>query len=129
MDAETLGRRSLVLDAAYCALAGSIAVGRRRPLGAAFGVSPVLVGAAGGVTVAWSGLVASVLGGPQWRNPVRAVATANTLAAAGLLVAAARHRRPRARVLLGAVGIEVAGFAASQVFALRAQLRPTRASC
>ncbi|MBA2387148.1 MAG: hypothetical protein H0V69_08660 [Acidimicrobiia bacterium] len=128
MDAETLGRRSVVLDAAYCAIIGSIVVGTRRPLGATLGASPLLVSVAGGATVAWSALVASLCGGEQWRTSVGAVATANTLAAAVLLAAAARHERPRAKVLLGMVGIEVAGFAVSQLVALRLQPKPSPTS-
>lgn len=119
----------MALDAVYCALTGSIALRAKRPLGAMFGVSPVLVGAAGGLTIAWSGLVAGVHGVDEWQVPVRAVAAANSLAAIGLLVAASRHPRPRASVLLGAVGVEVAAFAVSQVTALRAQPDSTLVSC
>lgn len=119
MDAERSGRRSLVLDAAYCGLTGSILVATRRRLATVLGVPAAFLGTAGAVTVGWAALVWRLSGRQEWRRPVGVVASANAIAAAGLLLAAVRHEHRSAKILLAAVATEVAGFSVAQSLALR----------
>src|SRR5690349_17998344 len=52
---ERLGRRSLVLDAAYCAVVGVALVALRRAVARRIGAPPPVVGTAGAATVVWAG--------------------------------------------------------------------------
>ena len=47
MSGEQLGRRSLIIDAGYCAVAGSVAIAARRPLARSLGIGPRVVAGAG----------------------------------------------------------------------------------
>lgn len=120
MTGEELGRRSLEVDAAYCAAAATVTLLARRPLARvlALPTSTVAVPALG--TYVWVGLLARLARRPSWRSPVAAVAAANLGAAAVLLGLAAKRRQ--GRILLAATALEVTAFACSQLVALR---RPT----
>lgn len=118
MRGEELGRRSLQLDAVYCAAVGAAIAGLRRPVGRILGVPPEATVASGIATVAWSGAVAAMSRRAQRRWPVAAVGTANTAAALALLIAGTRRRHPVARTVLVVGGLQVAGFAVSQALAL-----------
>ena len=119
MTGEELGRRTLALDASYCAAAGALALLARDPLARLLGVGPALVGASGGVTVGWAALLATLARRSAWRPAVRSVAAANLAAASALLALAAAHPRARARLLLGSVGVDVGAFATAQLAAPR----------
>ena len=77
MSGEQLGRRSLIIDAGYCAVAGSVAIAARRPLARSLGIGPHVVAGAGLGTIAWSVLVAALGRSGDWRRAVSTVATAN----------------------------------------------------
>jgi hypothetical protein len=116
---ETLGRRSLALDAAYCAVAGLIAIVAFAPLAELLAAPEALLVAAGVATLGWA-LVVHRLGRlADWRRPVAAVAGANVLAAVAIAALALAAPRLAAQLLLAAVALEIAAFATSQVIALR----------
>jgi multisubunit Na+/H+ antiporter MnhF subunit len=116
---ETLGRRSLALDAVYCAVAGLIAIVAFDPLAELLGAPEALLVAAGFATIVWALLVHRLARAADWRRPVVAVAAANVVAALGLAALALVTPRLAGQLLLAAVAIEVAAFAASQLVALR----------
>ncbi len=113
-EAEPVARRWLRLDAAYCALAGGTALALSGPVGRWFGVPAVLVAGVGAATVAWAWLLVRLARAAAWRAPLRLVAAANAAASAALAVLAAFAPGVGARLLLAAVTIEVAAFAAVQ---------------
>ena len=119
MTAEELGRRTLALDASYCAAAGAFALLARRALARLLGVGPALVGAAGGATIGWAALLATLTPRSAWRPAVLPLAAGNLAAASALLALAAAHPRARAQLLLARVGVDVGAFAAAQLAALR----------
>ncbi len=115
---ERLGRRSLELDAVYCAGAGVITVLARRRVGEIIGVAPSLVGTAGVATLVWAGGVAAASRRRRWRGPVAAIAVANVVASTALAAGAVHEERGSGRVLLAVVSAQVASFAAVQTWAL-----------
>jgi hypothetical protein len=112
-------QRSLRLDAVYCAVAGILALALAAPLGRLFHVPAVLPVAIGAATVAWAALLAALARRDAWRRPVAVVAGAN--AATSLAVGALAYAAPAVagRLLLAAVAVEVAAFAAAQTWILR----------
>ena len=119
MTGETLGRRSLALDAVYCAVAGLIAIVAFDPLAELLGAPEALFVAVGAATMVWSLVVHRLARVADWRRPVVAVAAANVVAALGVAALALFTPRLAGQLLLAAVAIEVAAFAASQLVALR----------
>lgn len=119
MSGESLARRLLRVDAAYCAGAGLIAVGAFAPLARLLHAPPALLLATGVATVAWALALLRIARRAQWRLPVAAVASANTLAAAAIAALAAVAPGTAARLLLAAVAVEVGVLAAGQAYALR----------
>jgi hypothetical protein len=119
VNGETLGRRSLVLDAAYCAVTGLIVIVAFAPLAELLGAPEALVVGAGIATFIWALIVRRLSRIADWRRPVAAVACANVLAAGALAALALAMPRLAAQLLLAAVALEVGAFAASQVVALR----------
>jgi hypothetical protein len=103
MSAGPLARRSLAVDAAYCAGAGVATVAAARPLGRFLAVPSQLAAAARGATLAWAGLVTVGWRTGDWRRATTVVAATNLPATTGLLLGAALHSRPGARLLLGGV--------------------------
>jgi hypothetical protein len=119
MAGETLGRRLLTLDAVYCAAAGVIAIVAFVPLAELLEAPEPLLVAAGGATIVWALLVRRLARVAAWQRPVAAVAAANVLGAAALGALAFVTPRLAGQLLLAAVAIEVAAFAAGQLVALR----------
>ena len=119
MSGELLGRRLLRLDAGYCAGAGLIALAAFAPLARLLETPQIVPLAAGVATIAWAVLLVRVADRVDWRITVAAVAGANTLGAASIAVLAAFAPGTAARVLLAAVAVEVAVFAAGQLYAVR----------
>jgi len=119
MSGELLARRLLRLDAFYCAGAGLIAVLLFAPLATLLDTPPAVPAVAGIATVGWAGLVHRLAARPSWRSPVAAVAAANVVGAAAIAALAILAPATAARVLLGAVAVEVAAFAVAQLVALR----------
>jgi len=114
---EELGRRSLAADAVYCAGGATLALLARGPLARILAVPPLAIALPAAGTFAWAALVAKLARRPDWRPAVGTVALANVGAAA--LLSAVACRRTEGRLVLAATALEVAGFAASQVAALR----------
>lgn len=112
---ELAARRWLRIDALYCAAAGALAVSLCLPLARLFDVPVGVVAAIGVATIVWAWLLLRLAGGEDWRQPLRLVGAANAAASAGLAVLAALSPAAASRVLLIAVAIEVAAFAAVQL--------------
>lgn len=117
MTGETLGRRLLRLDAAYCAVAGLIVVATFAPLSELLAAPEALLIVAGMAAIVWALFLDRLALGTTWRAPVAVVAAANVLAAGAALAFAAPQ--VAGRLLLAAVALEVAAFAAGQLAALR----------
>ena len=117
MTGETLGRRLLRLDAAYCAAAGLIAV--FAPLSELLAAPHALLVVGGAVAVAWALLLHRLARRTHWRTPLVVVAAANVLAAGAIAALAFATPQLAGQLLLAAVAIEVAAFAAGQLTALR----------
>jgi hypothetical protein len=115
---ETLGRRLLRLDAAYCAAAGLIAVAAFAPLAELLAAPRALLVVAGVGALGWALLLRRLASRTEWRAPV-AVAAANLLAAGAIAALAFATPELAGQLLLAAVAIEVAAFAAGQLAALR----------
>jgi hypothetical protein len=107
------------LDAVYCGAAGVLAVVLAAPLGKLFEIPTAVLWVAGVATVGWALLLAVLARREQWWSPLLLVGAANTLAAAAIAVSALVVAAPGARLLLVAVAVEVAGFAAVQFGLLR----------
>ena len=116
---ETLGRRLLRLDAAYCAVAGLVATAAFAPLAELLAAPEAVLVLAGVAAVAWALVLRQLAKHPDWRMPVAAVAAANVLAAGAIGALAFATPRLAGQLLLGAVAVEVAAFAAGQIAALR----------
>jgi predicted permease len=116
---ESLGRRTLYLDAAYCAGGGLVAIAAAGPLASVFGVPTALVALLGAAAIAWAGLLLVLARGPRWRRSVALVAAANVAATCGFLALAVLLPRVAAQVLLAAVAVEVLVFAGVQAAAVR----------
>jgi hypothetical protein len=116
---ETLGRRLLRLDAAYCAVAGLVAAVAFAPLSEVLAAPRTFVVAAGLAALAWAVFLRHLARRTHWRTPVGVVAAANLLAAGAIAALAFATPQLAGRLLLGAVAIEVAAFAAGQLAALR----------
>jgi hypothetical protein len=115
MSRELRARRWLRLDAAYCAAAGLLALVLARELAGLFDVPAVAVAALGAATLVWASLLALLARRDEWRAPVLVVGVANALAAAGVAASAIAAPATAARLLLVAVALEVAAFAAVQL--------------
>ena len=112
-----LGRRSLELDALYCAGAGALLIGLRRPVGRWLGIRPGFARVGGAATLAWAAWLAGVSRRRDPR-PLVIVGTVNAVAAAALIGAGVRHPRAAGRFMLLGAGVEVATFAIAQAAAL-----------
>ena len=120
LDGERVGRWSLRLDAAYCAVFGTVLAVSAPALTSVLALPAAVLMAAGIVVVAWAGLVVGLLARLRLRPALRLVMVVNVLAALG--VAAVSVAAATAFVVLAvlAVAVDVALFAASQAVALRA---------
>jgi hypothetical protein len=116
---EALGRRLLLLDAAYCLGAGALAIVLADPLARLFAAPATLLVALGAATAAWAACVAMLARRGEWRRSVATVAVANALGALAIAALALVAPALAARLLLAAIAVEVAAFAAAQLVALR----------
>jgi hypothetical protein len=114
MTDERRARRSLLLDAAYCAVAGILALALAEPLGRLFDVPGLVPAAMGAATLVWAAALTAVARRAGWRRATALVAVANVAASVGVGVLAYLSPGLAARLLLAAVAVEVAGFAAVQ---------------
>jgi hypothetical protein len=120
INGEELGRWSLRLDAAYCAVLG-VAVTLSAPhlTHVVTLPAPVFV-VAGGVVVVWAGAVLWLLSRVPLRWALRLVMAVNVLAAAVVAVASATAATLLVVLAILAIAIDIALFATSQAVALRA---------
>jgi hypothetical protein len=116
---ETVGRRLLRLDAAYCGIAGVVAIVAFAPLAEVLAAPEALLLGAGVAAIAWALVLRHLARRVDWRTPVAAVAAANIGAAAAIAALAFATPRLAGQLLLGAVAIEVAAFAVGQLRTLR----------
>ena len=119
MTSELLGRRLLLLDAVYCAAAGALAIVAFGPLAELLAAPEHLLVAAGAAAIAWALVLRHLARRSQWRAPVAAVAAANLAAAVAIAALAFATPRLAGQLVLAAVAVEVAAFAAGQLRALR----------
>jgi hypothetical protein len=119
MTGETLGRRLLRLDAAYCATGGLIAIAAFAPLAEIVAAPSALLVAAGAAAFAWALVLRRFARATQWRAPVAVVAVTNLAAAGAIAALALATPRLAGQLLLAAIAVEVGAFAASQLWALR----------
>jgi hypothetical protein len=95
------------------------------PIGRLFDVPFAAVVGIGAATLVWAWLLTRLARQGDWRSPLRLVAAANAAASVGVAVLAALAPALAGRVLLLAVAVEVAAFAAIQ---LRVLVRARAAS-
>ena len=107
-------RRSLLLDSAYCAVAGILALALAPPFGRLFHVPTAVPAAIGAVTIVWAAALAVLARREGWRSTTAVVAAANAAAALGVGALAYVAPGTGARLLLAAVAAEVAAFAVAQ---------------
>jgi hypothetical protein len=120
---ELVARRWLRLDALYCAAAGVLVLSLCVPLARLFDIPLALMAGIGVATTFWAWLLLRFAQREHWRRPLELVAAANAAASAGAAVLAARTPAAAPRLLLVAVAIEVAAFAAVQIRVLRSRQR------
>ena len=116
---ELVARRWLRLDAFYCAAAGVLALSLCVPLGHLYAIPFELIAGIGAATIVWGWFLKRLAQRQDWRQPLQLVAAANAAASAGLAALAAMAPAAAPRLLLIAVAIEVAAFAAGQLRMLR----------
>lgn len=124
---ERIGRWSLRLDAAYCAVLGAGVTVGASAVAAALPLPVWLVAAVGVAVVGWAGMVLLMLARLPLRTALRCVMTANLVAA--VAVAAVSTTGAAVLVVLAvlAIAIDVALFAGSQAWSLR-RMRVTAAT-
>lgn len=120
INGETFGRWSLRLDAAYCVLLGAAVAIFAEQIAAGVALSPILIASAGVAVVVWAGGILWMLSRLPLRRALRLVMSANVLAAVAVGFASATAATALVVLAVLAVAIDIAIFAASQAFALRA---------
>ena len=120
LDGERVGRWSLRLDAAYCAVLGTVLAVSAPALTSVLALPAAVLMAAGIVVVAWAGLVVGLLARLRLRPALRLVMVVNVLAALGVAAVSVAAATAFAVLAVLAVAVDVALFAASQAVALRA---------
>jgi len=119
MFGERLARRLLRLDAAYCAGAGLIAIALFAPLASLLGAPGAVLVASGVIAIVWALALVVLARRASWRVAATAVGVLNLGAAVAIGALAALSAATAARVLLAAVAVEIAAFAAGQFIAVR----------
>ncbi len=126
MDAPTrLARRWLRLDAAYCAGAGVLLIVLSARLSRLFHAPSEIFATVGAATLLWALVLAVASRRQQLRRSLALIAAANAAGSAGVAVLAVAAPAVAARLLLVAVAIEVAAFAAVQARLLRQPRSPS----
>lgn len=115
-----VGRLSLRFDAIYCALAAASLILFLDPISNRLSVPPALTAAVAAGIGGWAILLFRVAGGRRLRPWLAGVLVTNLVAATLIAVyAAAEPWQGAFTIVLVAVSVEVAAFAASQAVALR----------
>lgn len=118
MTGERLGRLSLRIDAAYCAIVGFGVIATAPLLEDLLAMPRWGLVAVGGLTVAWAGGLCWLLARAPLSVALRIVAVANILAAAALAVFSSLAATVPLSMALIALAIDIAVFAGSQLAAL-----------
>ncbi|MFD6054011.1 hypothetical protein [Agromyces sp. NPDC060279] len=119
IDGATIGRWSLRLDAAYCAVLGAAVALFAGPVAEAVRLPLPLVVVIGVAVVVWAGLVAWMLARLPLRRALRFVMLANLAAALAVGVVSTAAATVLVVLAVLAVAVDVALFAVSQAVALR----------
>ena len=114
---RAVARSSLRWSAAYCALAGSLAVVFAAPLGSHLGLPAWLTALLGFGVIAWAGLVWGFARSDEWWGPTAMVSGVN-LGAAAMLAAWAMSTGGPGGAVLGLGAAQVLAFAVLQGIAL-----------
>lgn len=120
IDGERLGRWSLRLDAAYCAVLGAAVALFAEPIAEGVVLPPLLIGVSGVSVVVWAGGVVWMLARLPLRSALRLVMIVNLFAAVAVGLASTAAGTVLIVLAGVAVAIDIAIFAASQAIALRA---------
>lgn len=118
MTGERLGRLSLRIDAAYCAIVGFGVIATAPLLEDLLALSSMVLIVVGALTVVWSGGLCWLLVRVPLLVALRIVAAANILAAAALAVFSSLAATVPLSIALVALAIDIAIFAGSQLAAL-----------
>lgn len=116
---DRIGRLSLRLDAAYCALIGAAVVIAAPAIAALFPVPVWTLITAGIAVVLWAGLILVMLARLQLRTALRLVMVANLLAAAAVAAISALGATLFVLMAVLTVAIDIVLFAGSQAYAIR----------
>ncbi|HUG86582.1 MAG TPA: hypothetical protein VMM13_18585 [Euzebya sp.] len=119
-DPEAVARRSLGLDALFCAIVGGLALVGGRRIARSVALPPWVVRTAGMGTLSWAGAVGWWSVAEEWQAPTRRVLVANTAGAAALLGHSATRGTPAGRTGVAGLAAAVAGVAGVQRRALLA---------
>ncbi|MDT0157927.1 hypothetical protein Q9R19_09855 [Microbacterium sp. ARD32] len=120
IDPQKLGRWSLRLDAAYCAVLGIAVAACSGMLADSIRLPAPLIAAVGVAVILWAALVAWMLVRLQLRAALRVVLIVNMIAVAAVAAASMLASTPPAGLGVVTVAVDVALFAVSQAIALRA---------
>jgi hypothetical protein len=118
MSGSRLGQFSLRADALYCLLVGLLIAATAPLTATAVRLPALVVGGIGAAVVLWAGVVWRLSLRPSAGN-LRLVIVANVLAACVLAAVSVAAASVLVLLTLVAVAIDVAGFAGSQIVALR----------
>jgi len=122
-DSHAVGRWSLRIDTAYCALLGIAVVLTAGVIAEGIALHPLAITAAGVIVVVWAGAIAWMLRLMRLRRALWVVMTVNIVAGIAVALASGLAATPLIAFAVLAIAIDVLLFAASQAVALRG-LRP-----
>ena len=120
IDGEKVGRWSLRLDAAYCAVLGTVVALFAGRMAESVALPALLIATAGVAVVVWAGGIVWMLTRLPLRSALRLVMIANVLAAVAVGFASASAATLLIVLAIVTVAIDIALFAASQAIALNA---------
>ncbi len=127
INGELVGRWSLRLDVAYCAVLGIAVLFFAPALASAAPLPTAMFAGVGIAVVLWAAIVSWLLARLHLRSTLRLVMAANVLAAIGLAGLSTVAATAFVVLVVLTIAVDVALFAASQAFALRS-LSPAASS-
>lgn len=123
---EQIGRWSLRVDSAYCAVLGGAVLATAPAVASVLALPAVVISGVGIAVLLWAVVVLGLLSRLRLRAALRLVMTVNVVAAAGVAAVSATAATGLVVLAVLAIAVDVALFAASQAVALRS-LRSTTA--